>query len=83
MKDQPANPMLNPSKKQLIICTAVWFIGLSLLVLVMTDLFTTSPFRSKYIMLYLLMAGSTLTVGWQHINFFRNRKHSVDSGTKG
>ena len=81
-EQQPNNLILNPSKKQLNFCTIIWFTGVSLLMLVMTDLFTENPFRSKYLMLYLLIAGSTLAVCLQYINFFRNRNHSSNSGVK-
>jgi|GEM_PF-1628096 len=48
------------TKKRVAIITASWLVGIVLLLLAATDLFTQSPFRGQYLPMYLLMLGSTL-----------------------
>ena len=68
MKREKTNWMNNPSIKQLILFTALWILANTLLILSMTDLFSESVFQRKYIMIYLLMIGSTLAT----LNLYRN-----------
>ncbi|WP_017733220.1 hypothetical protein [Nafulsella turpanensis] len=82
MKNQQNNPMLNPSKKHLIISTLTWLCGVTLLVLAMTDFFRDPPFKGDHLMLYLLIAGATVAVSLQYISFFRNRDSTSDSESK-
>lgn len=48
------------TKKRVTIITALWLVGIVLLLLAATDVFTTSPFQGQYLPVYLLMLGSTL-----------------------
>lgn len=48
------------TKKRVTIITALWLVGIILLLLAATDVFTTSPFQGQYLPMYMLMLGSTL-----------------------
>jgi uncharacterized protein involved in response to NO len=61
----------NPSKRQVILFSILWLIGIALLVISMTDLFTKSIFQRKYIMMYLLILGSTVTIFKLFRNYFK------------
>lgn len=50
------------SKKQLLWLTLLWGMGMLLLVLAMTDLFTESFVQGKYLMIYIIMIGSFVSV---------------------
>lgn len=62
--------MKNPSRKQMILFTLLYFAGILLLVLSMTDLFTESLFQGKYLLLYFLIIGSTLATFKIHLNYW-------------
>jgi hypothetical protein len=62
----------HPSKKVLILFTTLWLIGTSLLVLVITDLFTEPLFRSGQSWSYGMIATSTLVVFKLYLNYFKN-----------
>lgn len=49
----------HPTKKNLLIIVTVWFVGISLQILAVTDLFTESFFNKRYIFTYALMVMST------------------------
>lgn len=48
------------TKKRVTAITALWLVGIVLLLLAATDVFTASPFQGQYLLMYLLMLGSTL-----------------------
>lgn len=82
MKDIKRNFIMNPSKKTLIIFTFFWFLGIALLTLSTTDLFTESFFQKKYLIIYFLMIGSTITTTILHIIYWKNKKLNSNSNTK-
>ena len=63
----------NPSAKTLIIFTVLWFIGIALLILSATDLFSESLFQKKYIMICFLMTSSSLVTIKLYINYYKNK----------
>ena len=71
MKIYRTNFLKHPSKKVLIVFTALWIIGISLLTLSMTDLFTEPFFQKKYFMLYFIIIGSTIVIGKLYVNKFK------------
>ena len=66
--------ILNPSGKTLSIFIAVWFVGVSLLVLSSTDLFTETLFQKKNLMTNNLIIGATITILIQVKNYLKNKK---------
>lgn len=73
MKDKNQNFLTNPTKKHLILLGLLWFISIILLILSITDLFTESFFSKKYVMMYFLMIGSTVTMGKLYFNYWKNK----------
>ncbi|WNW02747.1 hypothetical protein RRF68_04880 [Tenacibaculum sp. HL-MS23] len=73
MKDKKNSFITNPTKKHIIIFGLLWFIGITLLTLSITDLFTESFFQKNYVMIYFLMIGSTMTTGKLYYNYWKNR----------
>ena len=63
----------HPSKKILTICSLVWFVGLSLNILAMTDLFREFLFQKKYIVMHFLLIGSTAMTLFLWNNYFKNK----------
>ena len=66
----------NPSKKKLILFTFLWLLGIILVMLSTTNLFTESFFQRKYIMIYFLIIGSTITIGMLYINYLKNKRRN-------
>ena len=64
----------NPSLKNVIIFYVIWFVSNMLLILVITDLFTESFFQKKYLMMYILMIGSTISTRKIYMNYRKNKK---------
>jgi hypothetical protein len=64
----------NPTKKTLIVFGLLWLIGNTLLVLVLTDLFTESPLKVKNIIMMFFMIGSTVSVSHLYIKYFKKNK---------
>ena len=64
----------NPTKKQPIIVGVLWFIGIFLLTLAITDLFTKSFFGNVNLILLFLMLGSTATFAKVLLNYFKMKK---------
>ena len=64
----------NPTKKTLIIFGLLWLISNTLLVLVLTDLFTESPLKANNIMMILSMIGSTSAVSGLYIRYYKKNK---------
>lgn len=62
----------HPTKKQLLLVIITWFIGSSLLVLSVTDLFTESFFQKEYIMMYFILIGSSYTTFKVFVNYRKN-----------
>ncbi|OAQ37938.1 hypothetical protein A5893_16335 [Pedobacter psychrophilus] len=61
----------NLSKNQVIGIIAICIIGNIMLLLSITDFFTTSFFKGKYLLLYFIMAGSMFTTYKVAINYRR------------
>ena len=72
------NFITNPSKKILILFTSLWLLGITLLILAMTDLFTESILQRKYVMVYFLMIGSTIVTGKLYFNYWKNKNLNSD-----
>lgn len=62
-----------PSKRTLIIFTSICFLGILLLTLVITDLFTESFFKNASAMTYLMMIGAVATVVKLYQNYWKNK----------
>ena len=73
MKDKKESFLKNPTKKHLIIFGLLWFISIILLTLSITDLFTESFFQKKYVMMYFLIIGSSITTGRLYFNYWKNK----------
>lgn len=76
------NFIKNPSIKNLILFTLFWFVGIILLILSTTDLFTESFFQKKYVMIYFLMTGSTITIGKLYFNYWKNKNLNSQSNVE-
>ncbi len=75
------NFIKNPSTKNMILFTFLWSLGIALLTFSITDLFTESFFQKKFLMIYFLMIGSTITIVKIYINYWKNKNlnsHSID-----
>ena len=67
-----ANWIKNPSKKNLILFTILWVLGITLLILSMSNFLTENIIQKRYVTLYFLIIVSSLTVFKLHINFWKN-----------
>ena len=74
MKAQRSNWMNNPSKNQVIIYTVIWFVGLVLLTLSLTDLFTESMFQGKNMLVNMLLFGATGATIKLYYSYWKNKK---------
>lgn len=63
--------MKNLSRKQIVLFTIIYFAGMLLLVLSITNLFTESIFQGKYLALYFLIIGATLTMLKIHLSYWK------------
>lgn len=68
------NWMQNPSKTVTLIFGFGWLIGVILVILATTDLFTESPFKTKNTLIFLLLLGSTGATFKVIRNYYNNRK---------
>jgi hypothetical protein len=75
MENAKKNWKKNPSKKNLVLFTGLWFLGITLLILSTTDLFKESFFQKKNLTIYLLIIGSTLAAAKLHFKYWKNKKH--------
>lgn len=84
MAKQETNFIKKPTKTQMIVIAALWFIGALLLVLATSDLFRESMLQQKYIMTNLLLIGSTVAFGCALISYLKNRgnKKSPNAGSQ-
>lgn len=80
METKKRNFVESPSKKHIILFTSLWLLGIVLLVLSTTDLFTETFFQNKYAMIHLLMLGSTFAMGKFHLNYWTYKR--VDAHLK-
>ena len=76
METVKRNFIKNPSIKDLILFTLLWFVGILLLTLSTTDFFTENFFQKKYVMTYFLMIGSTITTGKLYFNYWKNKNQN-------
>jgi len=72
MKTTKTNWINHPSKKQLILLTTIWILGVVLLVISMTNLFKESIFQVKYVLIYFLLIGSTVAIVRLYRNYYKN-----------
>lgn len=63
-----------PSRKQVVIVSSIWFFGIICLLIAQTNFFTESLFQGKYFVTHTLMAGSTLAVVIMFKNYFKHKK---------
>ena len=54
---------INPSKNILILFTSIWFLGITLSILSITNLFTEHFLQKKHVTTYFAMVSSTLVIG--------------------
>lgn len=76
MEKETSNWMKAPTKTQLILFTLLSGFGITLLILVVTHLFTENPFRKQYLILHFLTLGSAIATIKLHVNYFT--KNSID-----
>jgi hypothetical protein len=67
------NWFYHPSKQTLILFNLTWLIGAFLLLAVMTDLFSSSPFKGQYLVLHFLLAASAAMVIRLNLNFQKSQ----------
>ena len=79
MEKRETNWMNNPTKKQVILFTALWFVGNFLLVISLTDLFRENFFQQGSFMIYSLMTMSTVTIVKQHLNYLKHKTKSAST----
>jgi hypothetical protein len=82
METTKRNYIKNPSKKNLILFTLLWLISILLLTLIMTDVFVERFFQKKYLTLYFLIIGSTLSTAKVFINYRKNKNLNFHSHTE-
>jgi len=70
------NWLKNPSKSQIATILTTGLIGISLLILSMTDLFRESPFQRKYLMLYLLILSTIIVMTRACINYIKSKQET-------
>lgn len=68
-----SNWVSNPTKRQIILMTLIWLTGIILMILVMTNFFTESAFKSKNLILFFLIILATKTEIKVIRNFFKNQ----------
>jgi len=66
----------NPTKKQVVLFTILWFVAILLLIVGTTSAFTESFFNRKYTVIYILLIGATLSTARLIRNYFRNKKEA-------
>lgn len=64
----------SPTKKQLILFTILWFVSVILFVVGTTGAFTESFLNKKYAVIYIILAGSTLSTTRLIRNYARNKQ---------
>ena len=82
METVKRNFIKNPTSKNLILFTLLWFVGIFLLTLSTTDLFSESFFQKKNVMIYFLMIGSTIATAKIHINYWKNKNLNSHSNVE-
>jgi len=60
--------LTNPTKKQLLSFFIIWFVGITLSLMVVTNLFNQIKFERKYLFFYILIIFLT----WKMINILRS-----------
>jgi hypothetical protein len=73
MESVKRNFIKNPTIKNLILFILPWFVGILLLTLSATDLFTESFFQKKYVAIYFLMISSTIATGKLYFYYWKNK----------
>ena len=62
----------SPTKKQLILCTTIWFVSTTLFLLWMMDLSDTSNFAVRDLVICFLLLSSTVTMVSILVNYYKN-----------
>ena len=73
MKTEKNNWIKNPTKRQIVLFTTLWLVGMFLLIISMTDLFNESIFQKKYLIVYFLIFGATSATFILHFNYWKSR----------
>ncbi|MEP6626528.1 MAG: hypothetical protein ABJA32_01040 [Ginsengibacter sp.] len=76
MKRNQSDWVQNPTRKQLVLVFSVWLVGIFLIILSTTNLFTESLLQKKYFWFGILVVMSSITLLLVARNYFRN--HHVD-----
>jgi hypothetical protein len=66
------NIFKNPSLKNVMMLSLLWFISNMLLVLSITDLFSDSFLQKRYLIVYFVMIASTTSIIRIYHNYFKN-----------
>lgn len=66
-----------PTKKQAIIFTTIWIVGIILLIIAMTNFFSESFLQRKYFILYFLFFSSSLSVLRLWSLFWKNNRQKA------
>jgi hypothetical protein len=82
METVKRNYIKKPTIKNLILLISLWSVGILLLTLSATDLFTESFFQKKYVAIYFLMIGSTIAIGKLYFNYWKNKRLNSHSNTE-
>lgn len=73
MSDKPSL-FKEPTFNFLLICSMAWLVGITCLLLAMTDFFRQTPFQGQYLMLWFLVIFSTAVVGNLAIKYVKQKK---------
>lgn len=71
--EQKKNWLTHPTKQNLLIIMAVWFVGNTLLILSATNFFTNSFFDTEYVMSYFMIILTTWTTFKIILNYFKTK----------
>jgi hypothetical protein len=77
MKNNSHNLFINPTKKQVLYFFILWLIGVVLLLLVTTDLFTKNPFKRENFALGMLAFSSTISMLSVVSKYYKNKRQQV------
>ncbi len=72
MKKTESNWMNNPTKKQLILFTVIWLVGVFLLTISITDLFRETFFQKSNLIIYIMIITSAIATIKLHLNYRKN-----------
>jgi K+-sensing histidine kinase KdpD len=73
MINDKSNWVKNPNKKQVIVLSIIWLVGLTFMLMAMTNFFAESPFQRKNLSMAFLISLVTYTVFSVYRNYFKNK----------